>query len=170
MDASSAIRDARTRAGLSQAELAVRAKTSQPAVARYEAGGSAPSLRTLERLLAACGSSLELAARAEDPPRRSPPARDLRALLRRSRGRLHEIARRHGVRNVRVFGSVARRTEHAGSDVDLLVELDPDRTLLDLIGFEQDAEEALGIPVDAVTPRFMRGRVRKQALGDARPV
>lgn len=91
-------------------------------------------------------------------------------MLRRSRGRLHEIARRHGVRNVRVFGSVARGTERGGSDVDLLVELDPDRTLLDLIGFEQDAAEALGIPVDAVSPRFLKDRVRKHALRDARPV
>jgi len=69
-----------------------------------------------------------------------------------------------------VFGSVARRTERTGSDVDLLVELDPDRTLLDLIGFEQDAAEALGVPVDAVTLRFMRDRVRKRALRDAQPV
>lgn len=170
MDVPSAIRNARTRAGISQAEVARRAKTSQPAVARYEAGGSTPSLRTLERLLVACGSSVELAARSKDPPRRPAAAHDLRASLRRSRGRLHEIARRHGVRNIRVFGSVARRTERTGSDIDLLVELDHDRTLLDLIGFEQDVEAALGVPVDAVAPRFMRDRVRKHALRDARPV
>lgn len=172
MDVPSAIRYARTRAGISQAEVARRAKTSQPAVARYEAGGSTPSLRTLERLLVACGSSVELAARSKDPPRRpdAAAAHDLRASLRRSRGRLHEIARRHGVRNIRVFGSVARRTERTGSDIDLLVELDPDRTLLDLIGFEQDVEAALGVRVDAVAPRFMRDRVRKHALRDARPV
>jgi transcriptional regulator with XRE-family HTH domain len=60
MAASELLRDARRRAGFSQRTLAVRAGTSQSAVARYEAGGLQPSLPTLERLVAACGLTLEV--------------------------------------------------------------------------------------------------------------
>lgn len=169
MDAAKAIRNARRRAGLSQAQLATRAGTSQPAVARYESGTSTPALATLERLLAACGSSVVLAARE----RRTAPALprgSLGAALRRSRARLRAAGRRHGIHHIRVFGSVARGEDKRGSDVDLLVELEPDRTLLDLIGFRQDAEEILGVRVDAAAPRFMKDRVRRRALRDARPM
>lgn len=55
------IRGARKRAGLSQAELAERAGTSQPAIARYETGRVEPDLSTLSRLATACGFRLELA-------------------------------------------------------------------------------------------------------------
>src|SRR5437667_10007621 len=75
------------------------------------------------------------------------------ALLRRSRARLQSAARRHGVRDLRVFGSVARGEETPESDVDLLVELDAGRTLLDLIGFKQEAEEILGVAVELTTQR-----------------
>jgi transcriptional regulator with XRE-family HTH domain len=56
------IRDLRTRAGLSQRALALRAGTSQPAVARYERGTATPSWETLQRLAAACGCRLRLNA------------------------------------------------------------------------------------------------------------
>src|SRR5437867_2629449 len=170
MQVAQLIRDARRRAGLSQAALAARAKTSQPAVARYEAGTATPSLATLERLLGASGSSLVL--RANPRPLRVSGKRigDRGALLQRSRGRLREAALRHGVRNIRVFGSVARGDESAESDIDLLVELEPGRTLLDLIGFQQDAQDILGVDVDAAAPRFMKERVRARAMREARRV
>jgi transcriptional regulator with XRE-family HTH domain len=60
------IRSARHEAGLTQAELALRAETSQPAVARYEQGSAVPTLRTLERLLAACGRQVVISAVAVD--------------------------------------------------------------------------------------------------------
>src|SRR4029077_20608560 len=104
MNAGQLIRNARTRAKLSQAALADRAKTSQQAIARYESGAAAPSLSTLERILAACGRSLQLTA----PPRRRPTPHSSGprlALVRRRRSRLNEAARRHGVRDLRIFGS-----------------------------------------------------------------
>src|SRR5438445_13591364 len=95
------VREARQNARLSQAGLAARAKTSQPAIARYEAGTATPSLPTLERLLAACGSSLVLGTRARTSRRGSHGRSSGRgALLARSRGRLEEAARRHGVRDI----------------------------------------------------------------------
>jgi transcriptional regulator with XRE-family HTH domain len=60
MDAAELVRSARTRAGLSQRQLALRAGVSQPAVARLESGRHTPSLTTLARLLAACGERLVL--------------------------------------------------------------------------------------------------------------
>lgn len=54
------VRDARLVAGFSQRELARRAGTSQPAIARYERGSATPSWETLERLTAACGQRLRI--------------------------------------------------------------------------------------------------------------
>ena len=64
MDAASTLRNARRAADLSQRELARRAGVAQPAVARIEAGGVIPRVDTLERLLRACGHTLEVARRA----------------------------------------------------------------------------------------------------------
>jgi uncharacterized protein len=164
------IRNARTEARLSQSDLAARARTSQPAIARYEAGTATPSLATLERILAASGNSLRLEVTPRRRPRRAPIRSTRLALLRRSRQRLLDAARRHGARNLRVFGSVARGDETPDSDVDFLVELEPGRTLIDLIGFEQEAEEILGVGVDAAAPRFLKPRVRQRALREAVPV
>ncbi len=74
------------------------------------------------------------------------------------------------MRNIRVFGSVARGEDTEASDIDLLVDLEPPRTVIDLIGFQQEAEEILGAPVDAAAPRFMKSRVRARALREARRV
>ncbi len=70
MEAAEIIRAARIRQGLSQAELAARAGTSQPVISAYENGHRSPSTRTLRRLVAAAGERLEirLARRAPAVP------------------------------------------------------------------------------------------------------
>ncbi|MDE3113939.1 MAG: helix-turn-helix domain-containing protein [Chloroflexota bacterium] len=163
------IRDARKRAGLSQTVLAQRAQTSQPAIARYESGAALPSLATLERILRVCGASARIGSAAR-MDRSASRAGEKLTILKRSRRRILSIARHHGVRSVRVFGSVARGEDDPRSDIDLLVELDADRTLLDLIGFQQQTADILGLPVDASAPRFMKPKVRKRALAEARPI
>ena len=60
MDIAAIVRQARVEAGLSQAQLAERAGTSQPAVARLEAGEGSPSLSTVQRLVGAAGYELGL--------------------------------------------------------------------------------------------------------------
>lgn len=170
MNVGELIRDARTRAKLSQAALAERAKTSQPAIARYEAGAASPSFGTLERIIAASGSSLVLSAPRRRSQTRPPSSGRRMALIRRLRNRLQAAAERRGVRDLRVFGSVARGDETPESDIDFLVDLDPGRTLLDLIGFQQDAEDILGTGVDVALARMMKDRVRARALREARPV
>lgn len=88
--------------------------------------------------------------------------------LREHRDSILEITRRHGVLSLKVFGSVARDEASAASDVDLLVELEPDRSLLDLIAIEQDLSDYLRTPVQAVTPRslspYMRSRILSEAI------
>lgn len=60
MKASDLLRECRTRAGITQQSLADAAGTSQPTIAAYEAGRVTPNVDTFERLLAACGSALEV--------------------------------------------------------------------------------------------------------------
>jgi predicted nucleotidyltransferase/DNA-binding XRE family transcriptional regulator len=169
------IREARAGAGLTQRELATRAGTSQPAIARYERGTALPTLATLERLLLACGRRPIVGAVAAEavPARRGAlrAAAEPRAtLLRRRRRRLLEAARRRGARDVRVFGSIVRGDEHPSSDVDLLVVLEQGRTLLDLAAFRREAAEILGVPVDVATPDMLKERIRAEVLAEAVPL
>ena len=170
MNVGGLIRDARTRAKLSQAALADRAKTSQPAIARYESGAASPSLSTLERILAASNTSLVLSAPQRRRRARQSSSGNRLALIRGLRNKLFAAAARHGIGELRVFGSVARGQETSESDVDLLVDLDPERTLLDVIGFQQEAEDILGMGVDVAVPRMMKQRVRERAMRDARTI
>jgi predicted nucleotidyltransferase len=72
-------------------------------------------------------------------------------LLMEKRKDILRIARSHGARTVRVFGSVARGEAKPGSDVDVLVEMESGRSLLDLIAIKQDLEDLLSRKVDVVT-------------------
>lgn len=88
--------------------------------------------------------------------------------LRSQRSKILETARHRGVRNIRVFGSVARGDERENSDVDLLVELEPSRSLFDLGGFLMDVQDLLGRKVDVATddalPRKLRDRILREAI------
>ena len=68
---------------------------------------------------------------------------------------------------MRVFGSVARGTDDEHSDIDFLVELAPNRSLLDLGGFLYEVRSLLGIDVDVVTEKGLRKRIREQVLAEA---
>jgi predicted nucleotidyltransferase len=71
--------------------------------------------------------------------------------LRQKRHDILRIAAQYGARNLRVFGSVARGGDQEQSDVDLLVDMDPDRSLFDVVGLGQDLEELLDRKVDVLT-------------------
>ncbi|MEX2663873.1 MAG: nucleotidyltransferase family protein [Vicinamibacterales bacterium] len=90
--------------------------------------------------------------------------------LNEVRDQIIRLAARHGARNVRLFGSVARGEDRPESDLDLLVEMDADRSLLDLVGLEQDLEELLARPVDVLTDGGLHPTVRQRVLADARPL
>jgi uncharacterized protein len=171
---SQTIRQARLAANLSQVDLAARAGTSQSALARYETDAALPTLPTLERLLAACGKRLEI----QTPPARRPgPGSSMRSQLgpqadklRRQRRRLLDAAEKHGISHLRAFGSLARGEATAESDVDLLVDLKPGRTLLDLAAFRREAGEILDLPVDVATADMLKDRIREGVLSEALPV
>jgi len=90
--------------------------------------------------------------------------------VRANREEILRLARAHGARQVRVFGSVARGEADETSDLDLLVDLDDDRTLLDLGGLWYDLNELLGLRVDVVTESGLREEARATVLREARPL
>ena len=93
----------------------------------------------------------------------------LDTLRREKRAEILRIAESHGGRGVRVFGSVVRGDNKADSDVDLLVEFEKGKTLLDLIGLKLDLEKLLGASVDVVTPNSLR-YIRERVLAEALPI
>jgi predicted nucleotidyltransferase len=95
---------------------------------------------------------------------------DLKTLLREKRKEILRVAAKHGARNVRVFGSVARGEGDEQSDIDLLVEMEPDRSLLDHAGLWLDLQDLLGCKVDVVSERGLRPRVRERVLKEAVPL
>jgi predicted nucleotidyltransferase len=88
-------------------------------------------------------------------------------ILQDKRQEILRIAGAHGARNVRVFGSVSRGEAGTESDVDLLVKLEPGRSLLDLIAIKQELEDLLGREVDVVTEDAVSPYIREQVLKEA---
>ncbi len=91
-------------------------------------------------------------------------------LLKDKRDEILRIASRRGAHNVRVFGSLARGDALPDSDADFLVDLEPGRSLFDLGGLLMDLQRLLGRPVDVVTERGLRGRIRNRVLSEAIPL
>lgn len=87
--------------------------------------------------------------------------------LQERRAEIIAIANNHGAYNVRIFGSVARNEADSASDLDLLVDMEPERSLLDLGGLLMDLQELLGCQVDVVTEKGLRGRIRERVLKEA---
>ena len=87
--------------------------------------------------------------------------------VRLKRAQILQIAARNGVKRLRVFGSVARGTDDGQSDVDFLVELAPDRSLLDLGNFLYEVRSLLGKEVDVVTEKGLQRRIRDRVLAEA---
>ena len=73
----------------------------------------------------------------------------------------------HGARKVRVFGSTVRGEADTSSDVDLLVEMEPGRSLLDLVGLWQDLEELLGTTVDVLSDGGVSPHLRERIYAEA---
>ena len=88
-------------------------------------------------------------------------------LLKDKREAILQIAAKHGARNVRVFGSVARGEADEQSDIDFLVDMEPGRSLLDLGGLLMDLQDLHGRNVDVVTERGLKPRIRERVLHEA---
>ena len=92
------------------------------------------------------------------------------SLLESRRDAILRLAREHGATRVRVFGSMARGDAGAESDVDLLVELEHGRTLLDLGALLMDLQDLLHRKVDVLTEAALHPRIREQVLREAVPL
>jgi predicted nucleotidyltransferase len=90
--------------------------------------------------------------------------------LRRHREAIEALARKHGALRLRFFGSVVRGEARAESDLDVLVTMAPDRSLIDQIGLKQDLEALLGRTVDLVSEPALHPRIRDRVLAEAVPL
>ena len=86
------------------------------------------------------------------------------------RDEILRIAARHGARNVRVFGSMARGEANEDSDVDLLVDLEPGRSLFDLSVLQADLQDLLGRRVDVATEPGLYWLLRRRILSESQPL
>ena len=102
--------------------------------------------------------------------RKTPVRAKKRPNLKQMRPVILRIAGGYGVTNVRIFGSFARGDQRGISDVDLLVDLPDDMSLLDLSGLKIDLEEAVRRKVDVVPARSIKPTLEKYILDDARPL
>lgn len=91
-------------------------------------------------------------------------------ILQEKREDILNIADEHGIKNVRIFGSVARLEDGPESDLDLLVEFEKDRSLFDLIRFKQEIEDLLGVDVDIATENSIHWRLKEEVLNGAVPL
>ena len=94
-----------------------------------------------------------------------------RELIAKHRDAILALAAKHGATNVRIFGSVARGDDDETSDIDVLVNMEPGRSLLDMGGLLMDLRRLLDCKVDVVSEhKDMRPHFRKNVLREAVPV
>ena len=96
--------------------------------------------------------------------------KDIDELRNKWKREILRLASEHGMREIRVFGSFARRESTTESDLDLLVGIEPKRSYLDFVGFWQDVEETLGCKVDVVDDEGISPFIRDRILRDAVPL
>lgn len=87
--------------------------------------------------------------------------------VRRHREQIVAIGKRFGVRNIRVFGSVARGDAGAQSDLDLLIDVDPGHGYFDMAGFALEVEDLLGVFTQVATVGGLKVRIRDRVLAEA---
>ncbi len=90
--------------------------------------------------------------------------------LQTHRDAIRQIALRHRVTNVRVFGSVVHGNDTEGSDLDLLVEPTDQTTMMDISKIQWELGQLLEVAVDVLTPRALPDKFRDQVLAEAQAV
>lgn len=87
-----------------------------------------------------------------------------------NKDKIIQIAAYRGASHIRIFGSVARGEEKPQSDLDLLVEFEPGRSLVDHVGLIQDLQDYLGYDVDVVTEKGLNRQIREKIMQEAVPL
>lgn len=127
------------------------AGVSQPKLSQYERGIVIAKPETLTRILAFA--------------RKRPSV-----VLEENADAVLQLAWRHHLTDVRVFGSSVHGTDTAQSDIDLLVRAESNATLFDLSAFEAEVEELTGYPVDVVTDPAPRTAIWDRIVAEAVPL
>lgn len=129
-------------------------------MAAYELGTREPSLATLAALVDSTGVALTVGLGSKLPVPRQVSTGPIGHRLRRHRAAVLAVAEKHGVSDVRVFGSVARGEEGEDSDLDLLVRLPDGVGLFALARFKHELEELLRVSVDVIPDEGVKPRLR----------
>lgn len=90
--------------------------------------------------------------------------------LEHNREQIKRIIARYHAGNARVFGSVLTGHDTDTSDLDLLVDITPDTTLMDIGAIRHELKMLLGIEVDVLTPNSLPERFKDQVIKEARLV
>jgi uncharacterized protein len=95
---------------------------------------------------------------------------DVDSTVKAKREEILRIAAQYGASNIRLFGSRARGDARADSDVDLLVDLPPHCSFLDVARLMMDLQDILGCKVDVVEPEGLHWYIRDKVLKEAVPL
>jgi predicted nucleotidyltransferase len=94
----------------------------------------------------------------------------LEEIVQQKRDEIIAIAAKHGAYHVRIFGSVARGESGPDSDVDFLIDMDGNRSLLDMSGLWLELEELLGRKVNIAEPDAVHWYIRDRVIAEAKPL
>lgn len=87
-----------------------------------------------------------------------------------ARTMIKPVLRKHGIKKAGIFGSLARGETKRNSDIDILVDIESDISLLDFIGIKQEIEEVLERKVDLVEYKTIKPAIKKRILKEEVPV
>ena len=166
MRSSNVLRQARVISGMSQIEVARKSGINQSVISDYERGKREPGADTFLQLLDILGVGIDLRPKRRTRVPALPDSRLARLVLR-NRREIVELAREHGVRNVRVFGSVATGKTNKRSDIDFLVDLEPGVGLITMISLELKLRDLLGVKVDIGPARLLKPNMRDEVSAHA---
>ncbi len=98
------------------------------------------------------------------------PKQSVQQLLEEKKSDIYALAKNYGIKDVRVFGSVARGEDTESSDIDFLVTMERGHGLFDRCGFWSDVEEVLGREIDVLTEKGLHWSFRQQVIDEAKPL
>lgn len=90
----------------------------------------------------------------------------MNSLIEEKKTKIIEILKKYGVKRASLFGSAVRGEERRGSDIDILVEFEEGRSLLDLSGLKIELEELLERKVDVLTYKSLHPLLKNKILAE----
>ena len=97
-------------------------------------------------------------------------AMKLKQQVNEHRDEILSIAEKYGVVDIRLFGSILDNGNQTPNDIDFLINLESDKSILDLVGFQQEVEDLLDFKVDVVPENSLHWYLKDRILDEARPL